>query len=114
MPIAYPYKFSDWYSYDKDCAPRVGKYVYDTAVPKGLFACAQTLTNSSTIWYFPDASPADGDQVYTSATGSGTPSAGKYGYINLADFVGDGEDETDYHFEVNSSGVLTANPSACP
>ena len=19
MPIAYPYKFSDWYGYDKDC-----------------------------------------------------------------------------------------------
>lgn len=21
MPIAYPYKFSDWYGYDKDCSP---------------------------------------------------------------------------------------------
>ena len=107
MPIAYPYKFSDWYSYDKDCSPRVGKYVYDTAVPKGVFACAQTLTNSSTQWYFPDASPATNDQVYTSATGSGTPSAGKYGYKNI------GTGDTDYWFEVNSSGVITS-VTACP
>jgi len=24
MPIAYPYRFSDWYGYDKDCASVTG------------------------------------------------------------------------------------------
>ena len=100
-----PHAMSEFYSYDHDYVARVGKYVYDTAVAKGVFACAQTV--SSTQWYFPDASPASGDQVYTSASGSGTPSAGKYGYKNI------GTGDTDYWFEVNSSGVITS-VTACP
>ena len=100
-----PHAMSEFYSYDHDYVARVGKYVYDTAVAKGVFACAQTV--SSTQWYFPDASPAISDQVYTSATGSGTPSAGKYGYKNI------GTGDTDYWFEVNSSGVITS-VTACP
>ena len=29
MPIAYPYRFSDWYGYDKDCSSRSSAYRYD-------------------------------------------------------------------------------------
>ena len=85
----------------QDCVTRVGKPVYSTGVPKGVFACGQT---TNTTWYFPDTSPAVNDQVYTSATGTGTPSAGKYGYVN----IGSVGDDTDYRFEVNSSGVITS------
>jgi hypothetical protein len=89
---------SDWYSYDKDCVPRVAKSVYTTAVPKPVFACNVTTDGT---WYFPDTSPAVNDQVYTAATGTATPSAGNYGYKNI------GSGDTDYRFTVDSSGIIT-------
>ena len=93
-----PYGMQEFLQYDHDAVPRVGKSVYTTSVPKKVFACSQT-TNGT--WYFPDTSPAVNDQVFTSATGSSTPSAGNYGYKNI------GSGSTDYRFTVNSSGVIT-------
>jgi len=98
--VTTPHAMSEFYSYDHDFVARVAKSVYTTSVPKGVFACGQT-TNGT--WYFPDTSPAVNDQVYTAQSpGTGTPSAGKYGYKNI------GSGTTDYRFEVNSSGVITS------
>ena len=96
-----PHGMAEFYSYDHDFVARVGKPVYSTSVAKGVFACNQTTDGT---WYFPDTSPAVNDQVYTSATGTGTPSAGKYGYLN----IGSVGDDTDYRFEVDSNGVITS------
>ena len=85
----------------QDCVPpRVGINVYSTSVPKGVFACGQA---TDAVWYFPDVSPAVGDQVYTAATGTSTPSAGKYGFCSVCS----AGDDTTFRFEVNSSGVIT-------
>ena len=96
-----PHSMGEFRAYDHDYVALVGKPVYPTSVPKGVFACGQTTTIT---WYFPDASPAVNDQVYGDSAGTSTPSAGKYGYKNLGS-VGD---DTDYRFEVNSSGVITS------
>jgi len=101
-----PHAMSEFYSYDHDFVALSAKYVYTTGVPKGLFACSQTTT---TTWYFPDSTPAVGDQVYTNSNGSSPPSAGKYGYCAVCLSNG----STDYWFEVNSSGVITS-VTACP
>lgn len=73
--------------------------VYNVSQLKGVFACGQTTNDT---WYFPDMTPATGDQVYTNSNNSSTPSAGKYGYKQL------GTGSTDYRFEVDSSGVITS------
>ena len=99
-----PHGMAEFYSYDHDWVARVGKAVYTTAVPKGVFACEQTADGT---WYFPDSTPAVDDQVYTSSGGSGTPSAGKYGYDD------NGVGGTDYWFEVDSNGVIIS-VTACP
>ncbi len=86
----------------QDCVPpRVGINVYSTSVQKGVFACGQA---TDAVWYFPNVSPSSGDQVYTAATGTSTPSAGKYGFCSICD----AGDDTTSRFEVNSSGVITS------
>jgi len=95
-----PYAANEFYSYDKDFVVLAAKRVYTTSVPKPVFACGQTTT---TLWYFPDSTPAVSDQVYTNSGGTTTPSAGNYGYCNTC--IGNGT--TDYRFTVNSSGIIT-------
>lgn len=83
----------------QSCTPSMVVFdVYSTAVPKPAFACYQT---TDTVWYFPDASPAVGDQVYTTSNASATPSFGNYGYASLS-FT------TNFKITVNSSGVITS------
>jgi len=105
-PATTPYSASGFYDYDADAVALVAKYVYATAVPKPVFACAVTTT---AIWYFPDSTPAVNDQVYTNSGGTSTPSAGNYGYCLVCLSHG----TTDYRFTVNSSGIITAT-AACP
>ena len=95
-----PHGMAEFYSYDHDFVARIALSVYTTSVAKGVFACSQTTDGT---WYFPDTTPAVNDQVYTAqAPGTGTPSAGKYGYKAI------GSGSTDYRFEVDSSGVITS------
>ena len=44
MPIAYPYKFSDWYGYDQDCGglPKFNSSLVSTA---GSVCSATIITN---------------------------------------------------------------------
>jgi hypothetical protein len=67
MPIAYPYKFSDWYSYDKDCVA-VTSFSSSTGT---VFLGVCALSIGST--YYHDGSgtyPAAGDTVYSDSGGT--------------------------------------------
>ena len=78
MPIAYPYKFSDWYGYDKDCVP-IGPSFYMTnsgvvtnATP--AYACNYIFDGSfyASIYYHDGSgsTPVVGDTVYTDSAGN--------------------------------------------
>tara|TARA_R110002110_G_C13124768_1_gene688247 strand:- start:40 stop:345 length:306 start_codon:yes stop_codon:yes gene_type:complete len=67
MPIAYPYKFSDWYSYDKDCVA-VTSFSSSTGTDI-LSVCALSIGST----YYHDGSgtyPAAGDIVYSDSAGT--------------------------------------------
>tara|TARA_R110000764_G_scaffold234009_1_gene327652 strand:+ start:741 stop:1046 length:306 start_codon:yes stop_codon:yes gene_type:complete len=67
MPIAYPYKFNDWYGYDKDC---VAVTAFSSSAGFSLiFVCAGMIANT----YYHDGSgtyPAAGDTVYSDSAGT--------------------------------------------
>jgi len=78
MPIAYPYRFSDWYGYDKDCTP-VGPAFYmtntgvaTTATP--AYSCNYIFDGSfyASIYYHDGSgsTPVVGDTVYTDSAGN--------------------------------------------
>jgi len=78
MPIAYPYKFSDWYGYNQDCTP-VGPAFYmtnsgvaTTATP--AYSCNYIFDGSfyASIYYHDGSgsTPVVGDTVYTDIDGS--------------------------------------------
>jgi len=74
MPIAYPYKFSDWYGYDKDCTT-LTSFSSGSGQADTKFICSQTVNTTK----YHDGSgnnPTTGDTVYnnlsgTTATGNG-------------------------------------------
>lgn len=71
MPIAYPYKLSHWYGYDKDCSSRSSAYRYASAGGKPVLECEVSRAITTEFWH--DGSnflPANGDTCYTSATGN--------------------------------------------
>ena len=64
MAIAYPYKFSDWYSYDKDCVPLAG---FNVGNPSAFEAdmCNQTAPGGNDYFHDGDTTyPEVGDYVY--------------------------------------------------
>ena len=67
MPIAYPYKFSDWYGYDKDC---VAVTSFSSSTGAGIGSvCALSIGST----YYHDGSgtyPAAGDTVYSDSAGT--------------------------------------------
>ena len=74
MPIAYPYKFSDWYGYDKDCTTLRQFTSSSGTVFSGV--CATILSET----YYHDgtgATPVAGDAVYSDSAG-GNPLANFY------------------------------------
>ena len=79
MPIAYPYKFSDWYGYDKDCAALTSFSSSTGTVFSGV--CALNLNQT----YYHDgsgATPVAGDTVYSDSAG-GNPLADFYYRIGV-------------------------------
>ena len=68
MPIAYPYKMSDWYGYDRDCSPNTS---FSCAVGQTTEsgACAATINQT---YYHNGASPlpAVGDECYDDLSGT--------------------------------------------
>ena len=67
MPIAYPYKFSDWYGYDKDCVVLTSFSSSTGTVFSGV--CSLNLGQT----YYHDgagAKPDAGDTVYSDSAGN--------------------------------------------
>jgi hypothetical protein len=72
MPIAYPYKFSDWYGYDKDCTTRTSAYRYNGTVGKPAFECDISRAITTQFWHNgSNFLPANGDTCYLSNNTSG-------------------------------------------
>ena len=51
MPIAYPYRFSDWYGYDKDCSSRSSAYRYDGNPGRPSSACGTSRAITTQFWH---------------------------------------------------------------
>ena len=79
MPIAYPYKFSDWYGYDKDCVATVSVMLYFGNSP----ANACWYTGSLNQYWASNATMGSGanTRVFTDQAGLNPVSnAGAYVY----------------------------------
>ncbi len=67
MPIAYPYKFSDWYGYDKDCTSTTA---FSSSTGYSLInVCSGSIGST----YYHNGSgtyPAAGDTVYSDSAGT--------------------------------------------
>ena len=73
MPISFPYKFSDWYGYDKDCSTLTSFYVTTSTSKFADDVCDVAATVN--LWH--DGSntlPANGDIVYQTSAGTSTAS----------------------------------------
>jgi hypothetical protein len=76
MPIAYPYKFSDWYGYDKDCAT-LTSFSSGSGQSDVKFVCTQVVNTTK----YHDGSgfnPQVNDDVFDNATGTTATSNGFY------------------------------------
>ena len=78
MPIAYPYRMSDWYGYDKDCSSV-------TAFNTTGIARNACNFNSSDRTFYHDGSgtyPTTGDIVYSNSAGTTKVSGGERRWFN--------------------------------
>jgi len=83
MPIAYPYKFSDFYGYDQDCSTLTA---FTSAIAETGISCTQVLNQT----YYHDGSgslPVANDVVYTNSAGTTTIAAGRYRLNNNTSFT---------------------------
>ena len=83
MPIATPYQFSDFYSYDQDCSTLTS---FTSAVAEVSIGCSQTLNQT----YYHDGSgarPVANDTVYTNSGGTSKLSNGVYRLDNNTKFT---------------------------
>ena len=77
MPIAYPYKMSDWYGYDKDCSSLTS--FYTTSITSKFASDVCGIQTTAQMWHNGTGSlPANGDIVYQNS--SGTTFASWVGY----------------------------------
>ena len=75
MPVATPYRTSDFYGYDQDCSSLTS--FTSAAAESGLEGCNETLNQT----YYHDGSgarPVVNDTVYTDSAGTTTLSQGIY------------------------------------
>ena len=97
MPIAYPYKFSDWYGYDKDCVPATGFQCTPIPDISASGACADS--SRTTRYFSPVVSgqtrPIVGNNVWQDAAKSTKLADGFYRY-----------DSPNQSFQVDTSGVV--------
>ena len=105
MAIAYPYKFSDWYSYDKDCVPATGFSCTPIPDVSRTGACADT--SRITRYFTPSAAgkgrPTTGDNVWQDSAATTKLSDGFYRF-----------DSPNQSFQVNTSGVVINSIQNCP
>jgi hypothetical protein len=97
MPIAYPYRFSDWYGYDKDCAT-LTSFSSGSGQTDVKFICTQ-IVNTTKYHDGSGTSPQVNDNVYDNAAGTTATFNGYY-------TVGSGSNIFSYYRVV--SGVCTS------
>ena len=79
MPIAYPYKMSDWYGYDKDCSSTSTAFRYASTVGKPVLECETSRAITTQFWHNGSfVLPANGDTCYTTSTGNNYLGNGNY------------------------------------
>jgi hypothetical protein len=99
MPIAYPYKFSDWYGYDKDCVGKVPFPATIAGTPTNICSAGRNSTyyhNGTSTPGAPINNPVVGNTVYSDIQGQNKLASGNYGILYNKYIV------------VNSVGVVTA------
>jgi hypothetical protein len=97
MPISFPYKFSDWYGYDKDCSATTA-FNSGSGQNDVKFICTQTV-NSTKYHDGSGIAPQVNDRIYDNAAGTTVTSNGYY-------TVGSGSNILSYYRVV--SGVCTS------
>tara|TARA_R110001632_G_scaffold57871_1_gene141327 strand:+ start:678 stop:1004 length:327 start_codon:yes stop_codon:yes gene_type:complete len=69
MPIAYPYKLSHWYGYDKDCSTLTSFYVTTSSSKFSADVCDVVTTVN--LWHNgSNALPIQGDTIYQNSAGT--------------------------------------------
>ncbi len=105
MPIAYPYKFSDWYGYDKDCTTTTS-FSSGSGQADAKFICTQTV-NTTKYHDGSGLNPTTGDTVYENAAGTTTTGNGYY-------TVGSGTNILGYYRITGGSGVVASTGICSP
>lgn len=99
MSISYPYKFSDWYGYDKDCSSLISYPATSSNFGKAAFACGETC--GSTV-YLTDSSPTVNQTIaYSNSTGTTFQGQGHWGVDVL-------NGSANFKMTVGFNGVITA------
>jgi len=83
MPIAYPYKMSDWYGYDKDCVTLTSFLCSAQSNFSGV--CTSTI-NQTKYHTGSGFLPTTGDTVWNNSNGTGVPTNGYY-RVSLTSFI---------------------------
>ena len=99
MPIAYPYKFSDWYGYDKDCVGKIPFSASVTSDPTNVCSLSVNQTfyhNGTSTPGAPVNNPVVGNTVYSDIQGQTKLANGSY------------QIPTQKYIVVNSVGLVTA------
>ena len=114
MPIAYPYKFSDWYGYDKDCVAVTGFNVGNPDT-SNTPPCSQGSPGANN--YYHDGSgtyPVTGDVIYTNNPAT-TPLTGGTGtnWPYFAAGVGPGTSPVGW-FRITGTTGTVQQQGSCP
>ena len=109
MPIAYPYKFSDWYGYDKDCVSTTPYNSSTVSVFNGVcpFNGSNPPANQQYHHNGSGTLPAVGDRSFSDAAGTSALASGYY-YL-----TGTGSGNRTYIQLDNNGDVLFGYPQQC-
>ena len=69
MPIAYPYKFSDWYGYDQDCVVYY-QQIYGSVGGQQFDVCGLAYTPYYFVQTGTETSPAIGTRCFSNISGT--------------------------------------------
>ena len=106
MPVSYPYGFSCWYGYDKDCSASLTSFASSSVSLSAANICSFSTFNT----YYHDGSgalPTTNNTVYSSSSGGSSNylSAGYYRATTIND---------DIYYQIGSNGVVTSTGSCIP
>ena len=107
MPITYPYAFSCWRGYDKDCSASLTSFASSGIA---LSTPANVCNQSTFYTFYHDGSgalPTTGDTVYTSSSGGSSNYLGG-GYYR-ATTIND-----DLYYRIGSNGTVISWGSCIP